>query len=127
MNKPIILTVCIAIACCVGFIGGMYFGGFYHRDIVLKTISEYGEFRKLQTWLSIIVQDESVLKDLESINEIRELELIKKKYRKAGLSHINILQKQVSSMKEDVPNPSALKEYEIIIEKYKKYFDENAP
>ena len=68
MNKPILFILYISFACCIGFIGGMFFGGFYNQNIVAKTVSEYNEVQDLMEWYKLIIIDQIIIEDLETIN-----------------------------------------------------------
>jgi len=122
MNKPILFILYISFACCIGFIGGMFFGNFYNKNIVVETVSEYNEVQKLMEWYKLIVFDQLQLKDLEAINSIHDVDSLKAKYRKNGLSHINLFKEQANIMKKNAPNPSAIVEFEDSVNEIEKYF-----
>ena len=127
MNKPILFVLYISIACCIGFIGGIFFGGFYNKNIVAETVTEYNEVQKLMEWYKLIVIDQLQLKDLEAIKNIQDVDSLKEKYKKNGLSHIVLFKEQANIMKKNAPNPSAIVEFEDRVNEIEKYFKHVQP
>lgn len=122
MNKPTISVLYLLIACCVGFIGGVFFGGFYNRNIIVETISEVNNVQKLMEWHKLIVIDEVLLTDLEKIARLSDVDDLKKKYRKNGISHIELFREQAKIIKKEAPNPTAIVELEKGVDEIEKSF-----
>ena len=124
MNKPVLFVLYISFACCIGFIGGMLFGGFYNQDIVAKTIKEYNEVQTLMDWYQLVVIDKLRLKDIESISNMSELETLKFKYKKNGLRNIKLFRDQANVIKKKAVNPSAIIQLENGVDEFERYFQE---
>lgn len=73
MNKPIIFIVYISIACCVGFIGGVFFDKPYKQYVVKETISQYNRSQMLMSWYQMIVFDQLAIKDLKGVNSLQDV------------------------------------------------------
>ena len=102
----------------------MLFGGFYNQDIVAKTIKEYNEVQTLMDWYQLVVIDKLRLKDIESISNMSELETLKFKYKKNGLSHIKLFRDQANVIKKKAVNPSAIIQLENGVDEFERYFQE---
>jgi hypothetical protein len=122
MNKPLISVMFLSIACCVGFIGGVLFGGFYNENIIVETISEFNKVQNLMEWHKLIIIDQMLLNDLEKISGLSDVEDLIKKYKKNGISHIELFNKQAKIIKKDAPNPTAIVELEKNVDDIEKYF-----
>jgi hypothetical protein len=122
MNKPLISVLFLSIACCVGFIGGVFFGGFYNKNIIVETISEVNNVQKLIEWHKLIIIDEVLLNDLENIAGLSDVDDLKKKYRKNGITHIELFREQAKIMKKEAPNPTAIVELEKNVDEIEKSF-----
>lgn len=127
MNKPILFILYISFACCIGFIGGMFFGGFYNQNIVVKTVNEYNEVQKLMEWYKLIAINQLELKDLEAIKSMQDVDTLKAKYRKNGLTNIRLFREQANIMKKNAPNPSAVVEFEDSINEIERYLKQEQP
>lgn len=108
MNKPILFVLYISLACCIGFISGVFFGGFYSRDIVSETISQDDEIRMLLDSFGRVWQAHSSVEDLERIRNLEELKALKGKYQRSGLLHARSFKDRAEAMKRKVPNPAAI-------------------
>ncbi|MFX0203693.1 MAG: hypothetical protein ACFFCW_46945 [Candidatus Hodarchaeota archaeon] len=127
MNKAILFILYISLACCIGFIGGMFFGGFYNQDIVQKTVSEYDKFEKLMERYKLIIYDQLKLEDLEAINSIDDIASLKEKYRENGLTNIKLFREQANILKKNAPNPSPIVELENSVNEIEKVFKRKQP
>lgn len=127
MKKPFLFVFYISFACCIGFVGGMYFGGFYNQNIISKTISEYGEVQELMEWFKYIIITESVVDDLEAVTSVEGIELLREKYKRSGLTHVKLFSEHADSMKENAPNPAAIIELENKINEIAQKFKKEQP
>ena len=121
------LILYISFACCIGFIGGMFFGGFYNQNIVVETVSEYNDVQKLMEWYKLILIDQLQLEDLEAINTIDDVDALKDKCKKNGLAHIELFKEQANIMKKNAPSPSAIVELEDRVNEIEKVFKQERP
>lgn len=114
--------VFLSIACCVGFIGGVLFGGFYNKNIIVETISEANKVQRLMEWHKQIIMDEVLLNDLETIASLSDVDDLKKEYRKNGISHIELFKEQAKIIKKEAPNPRVIVELEKGVDEIEKSF-----
>jgi hypothetical protein len=112
MSKPILLTLYISLASIIGFIGGVYFGASYKKDVVFETITEYKDVRALFDWYELIIHTKINLEGLEQIENMEDLETLKSKYKSNGMSHIGLFREQAEKIKGNAPNPEAIVELE---------------
>lgn len=127
INKPTLFVIYISIACSIGFISGMYFDGYYNRDIAVELVSEFKEVRKFfENYENIIINDR-VLNDLNSIKNLNDLDAIRDKYREYGLSSVHLFKKQANTMKDNSANSSAIMEFEKKVEEFEKNFKQEQP
>ena len=123
MNKPILFVLYISLACVIGFIGGVYFGGPHKKEVVLETITQHSEVQKLMGWYGLIVSSQFDVKELEKINNMNDVEATILKYKRNGLSHIKLFREVAERMKKDAPNPEAILELEKSVTEMEKSFE----
>jgi len=127
MNKPILFILYISIGCFVGFIGGIVFGTTYQNNVVLETVSQNYEVQKLMDWYQLIVQDNIVLEQLAEIKNMSDIDYLKAKYKRNGLSHVKLFRKQAEAIKKDKTNTPAILSLETDVTKIEKSFQQEQP
>jgi len=127
MNKQILFILYISIACFAGFIGGIAFGATYQNNMVLETVSQDYEVQKLIDWYQLIVQDNIVLEQLAEIKNMSDIDSLKAKYQRKGLSHVKLFRKQAEAIKRDAKNPPAILTLETDVTKIEKSFQQEQP
>lgn len=98
MKKPTLFVIYISIASSIGFIGGMYFNGFYNRDITVEhnrdiaaeLVTEIKEVRKLFENYENIISNDRIVNDLNTIKSLNDIDYIINKYKEYGLSSIDL-------------------------------------
>jgi hypothetical protein len=127
MNKPILLTVTISVAAAVGFIFGVMFEDYHGKELVTETIGKHSDVQKLFGWYERAFVKTLVLKDLDSIQTLEDVETIKQEYRRNGASDVSLFRKQVEKMKKDGANHAALAELEAAITKLEQEYGLRLP
>ncbi|MCU7796306.1 MAG: hypothetical protein KZQ75_04150 [Candidatus Thiodiazotropha sp. (ex Myrtea spinifera)] len=122
MSKPILFILYISLASTIGFVGGVYFGTTYKKDVVLETITEYDNVRELLDWYGLIVSMKLNLENLERTKSLEELEEVKSKYKSSGLSHISIFRKHAEKVKSSAKSFEAIIELEESVNDMERYF-----
>jgi len=114
MNKPILSVVSVSVICSVGFIAGYLFNDAYdsEKKLVSTTIAQYSKARELFDWYGLIVSSEMVLKDLNSLGDIKELEPLKEKYKNNARTHIKLFREKASEIKKEAVNIEAIETLE---------------
>lgn len=108
MNKPILFVLYLSLACSIGFVCGVYFGGFYTRDIVFNTIRQHGEVEDLIDWYGMIIQEKQMVEQLSTIEGMHGVQTLREKHIQNGLSNIRIFREQAKKIKKDASNPQAI-------------------
>ena len=115
MNKPIILTVVLSVACSIGFIAGYAFNEAYQpakADLIKSTVNQYSDIKNLLDTYSLIVHFRIMLDDLDSIKNTSDVETLKTEYKTTAMKHINSFRHQLERLKKDAARPEALYELE---------------
>jgi hypothetical protein len=73
-------------------------------------------------WHKLIIIDQVLLNDLEKISSLSDVEDLIKKYKKNGILHIELFNKQAKIIKKDAPNTTAIVELEKSVDEIEKYF-----
>jgi hypothetical protein len=123
MNKPILFVLYISLACIVGFIGGVSFGGPHKKEIVLETLSQHNEVQTLMVWYGLIVDSKLEVETLERIKNMDDVESAILKTKKNGMSHVKLFNEQAEKMKRNAPNPEAILQLESSVKEMEKIFE----
>lgn len=113
MNRPILFVAYIALASAIGFIAGTIFDDEYRQEkIVLKTISQHDEVRRLFDTYGLIIFSTHVLNDLSSVKGADGIDELKAKYQNNAISHVAAFRRQIADMRKGGANQSTLNAFE---------------